>query len=207
MTVLPFAIGSVVGFVGSMPVMGPVSASIFRDALDRRFERGISVAVGGAIAKGIWATLAIWGFGLVVARHPTLTMGASIVGAVALTVVAVGFFRRPKDSSGDQIRPGAEATGFIYGFAVTLLNPTLLATFSTIAAILHARNLVGSGLVHAIAFGVGIGLGMVLWFSVLLGLMRNLAGRVKPAAVGKIKRTMGCILVAIAVWLVVSAVA
>ena len=49
------AFGLCFGFVGSVPIAGPVSALVFRCGIDGRFKRGQGIAIGAAVAEAGYA--------------------------------------------------------------------------------------------------------------------------------------------------------
>ena len=52
---------TVFGYIGSMPIAGPIAALIFARALQGRGRR-LHIALGAATAEMICAGLAFWGF-------------------------------------------------------------------------------------------------------------------------------------------------
>ena len=55
-------IGFVFGFIGSMPVAGPIAILVFGRGLEGRLRSGVYLAIGAAIAESIYAYLRVWGF-------------------------------------------------------------------------------------------------------------------------------------------------
>ena len=49
--------------VGSMPIAGPVSATIIKMSIENRFESGKAVALGAGISEMLYAGIAFVGFG------------------------------------------------------------------------------------------------------------------------------------------------
>ena len=54
--------GFVFGFVGAIPVAGPIAAMVVERSILGRFRAAIWLAIGSAIAEGGYAALAVFGF-------------------------------------------------------------------------------------------------------------------------------------------------
>jgi hypothetical protein len=53
-------LGLAFGFVGSIPVAGPISALVLYRGLDRRYKAATFIGVGGAVAEGAYAFLSFF---------------------------------------------------------------------------------------------------------------------------------------------------
>jgi threonine/homoserine/homoserine lactone efflux protein len=197
------AAGAVAGFAGSVPVSGPVSAMAFRQGLAGEYGGGMRLALGGALAKGIYAALAVWAtaaaLGGVAAGSEELgaawARGALGVAALALGALGVGLLTR--GPSPLRTRSGW-APGVGTGFVVTLCNPTVLATFGVVAGLLRARGVAIEGVGAAAAFGAGAALGMAGWYAALMGLLRRFGRRLGEGGRRWLSRGMGAVLCGVA---------
>ena len=59
----------VFGFVGSMPLAGPIAILAVARATRGRYGEALRVGLGAAVAEGIYAGIAFWGFTTFLARH------------------------------------------------------------------------------------------------------------------------------------------
>ena len=48
-------IGFLLGFLGSVPITGPISALVFQDGMRRRWSHGFSVGLGSGVVEGGFA--------------------------------------------------------------------------------------------------------------------------------------------------------
>ncbi|OGQ77431.1 MAG: hypothetical protein A2289_16850 [Deltaproteobacteria bacterium RIFOXYA12_FULL_58_15] len=201
---LALAIGFAFGFVGSMPVAGPIAVLVFARGLENRFVSGIWIAVGGAVAEGIYAGLAFWGFTELLARFPILLPICRITAAVVLTILGIVFVRRRSLHESKEVTPPSDRwTGsFALGFTITALNPTLIATWSAAATTLVATGTLALDRTTAVPFGLAAAVGIVAWFCVLLFLVHQFRGRFSIQTLDKIVRAMGILLLVIAAWFV-----
>src|SRR5262245_51966245 len=123
--------GLVLGFVGSIPVAGPTAVIVAESALDDRPRRGMAIATGAAIAESLYALVAFWGLTAILTRYPMLRPISRVVAGAILCLVGLYLMRR-------RARPALEAERhsprhaheLLFGFTITLLNPTLAVTWT-----------------------------------------------------------------------------
>lgn len=197
-------IGFAFGFLGSVPVAGPIAVLVLRLGLGDEARRARYLAMGGALAEGLYALLAFWGLSEVLGGHPGLLPASRLLGAmVCLLLGSYLLVHRPAPAAPD-LRGGVERRGhkrsFLGGFLLTALNPTLLVTWTAALAALQSTGLVALAPERAIPFALGVVLGIVAWFSTLLGLARRFKEQWSPASVGRLIKVMGAVLVAVALW-------
>jgi threonine/homoserine/homoserine lactone efflux protein len=191
-------IGFVAGFVGSMPVAGPISILVFGRGLQDRPRSGVYVALGGALAESAYAYLAFWGFGELFAEHRWIEPISLGAGAVILTSLGVRFaLQRTPPEALDQ--PPEQAVGnkrsFFLGLTITALNPTLMATWLAAVTLLRSFDFHDFGAGRALPFSVGVALGIFGWFGVLLMLLGRYKERFSRGTLDRTIRIMGIALV------------
>ena len=192
--------GLLFGFVGSMPMAGPIWALVFARALQGRMREGLYIAIGGAIAEAIYAALAFWGFASLLERYAWIQSVSDATAAVILSVLGVLFIRHPRTEVSTPARPDRSGTGPILGFTITALNPTLIATWSAATAMLLSSGLVELESNHAVPFSLGALTGIVLWFVLLLWLVGRFKERFNYATIAMAIRITGGGLLALATW-------
>ena len=123
------------GFFGSMPLAGPIAVLTVSRAAHDRFDEALRIAAGASIAEGIYAGVAFWGFTTFLARTPLIVPISH--GATAIVLTAVGarfvFWRMSEARDAHESRAGT----LLLGFTVSMLNPTLLLTWSAAVAFLY----------------------------------------------------------------------
>lgn len=195
--------GFAFGFIGSMPVAGPIAVLVLRLGLHHDGRHARLVAMGGALAEGFYALLAFWGLSTFLDRYPMVLPASRIVGAVICLVLGLVLLlhRHPeKPPAPAQGRTKGFKRSFLGGFLITALNPTFIVTWTAALAALHATGLVVLAPARAIPFAMAVCLGIVAWFSTLLALVRRYKERWSPAFVGLMIKVMGALLVAAALW-------
>jgi len=162
-----FMTGLFLSFLGSMIPTGPVALIIIRNGMRRRQQSAIAIAFGAALAEAAYATVAYLGISFALSRYP---LGASVlrlVSSALLIMFAIVWFtsdHTPKPGSRLRERIGSN---FLLGLSVAGLNPTFLATWAGTVAIARGAGLMLEAPVVP-AFTVGVAVGPVLWFFILL---------------------------------------
>lgn len=190
-------LGFAVGFVFSMPVAGPISILVFSRGLQDRIRSGVYLAIGGALAESMYAYLAFWGFSELLTAHPWVQPISR--GVAALLLIGLGMHFMLKRSRPDLPElPPDPAVGnkrsFFLGLTITLLNPTLIATWGAAVAAVHSWEIVSFDSKRALPFSIGVCLGISGWFVVLLWLLRRFRGRFRRSTLDMMIRVMGVVL-------------
>lgn len=198
-------IGVLFGFIGSMPVAGPIAVLVFARAIEGRYRSGLYIAFGCGLAESAYACLAFWGFSTLLADHEWVVPVSRGVAAVILFGLGLVFARRGTGGSmpavTEQERPAEGRWGsFALGLSITALNPTLIATWSAAATTLFSTGLVSFEPHLAAPFGVGALSGIIGWFALLLGLVRRYKGRFSTETLDRVIRVMGIFLIALGLW-------
>ncbi|TNF32065.1 MAG: hypothetical protein EP329_11300 [Deltaproteobacteria bacterium] len=201
--------GLVMGFLGAIPVAGPVSAMVIERALDKRFLAGFLVAVGSALAEGAYAFLAVLGFSTF-AERPWVAPASKAVAAVVLIGVGLSFALRKHtepahedDGTPPPSRDGSLWRQWFIGFSVTIVNPTLLATWGAAASMLVASEWVALEPMTGVPFGVGVAAGAAGWFGLLILIVKRFTRDIKPSSVRRIIKWIGWALVGLGGWMAI----
>ena len=196
-------IGFLFGFIGSMPVAGPIAALVFARAVQGRMREGLHIAIGGALAEAFYAALAFWGFAELLKTYAWLETVSNAAAAVILTALGVIFLchkgTEPANTPGEQ---ASSRRGVLLGFSITALNPTLIATWAAASATLLSSGVVALDTSHAVPFSVGAMVGIILWFVTLLRLVGHFRDRFSYETLATVIRGMGGALLVIAAWFV-----
>jgi threonine/homoserine/homoserine lactone efflux protein len=191
-------LGFVFGFVGSMPVAGPISILVFGRGLENRGRSGTYLATGSALAESVYAYLAFWGFSELLANHSWIEPISR--GLAAVLFLGLGLRLALKRPAGDAQPLAPEpAVGnkrsFLLGFTITALNPTLIATWGAAVTALHSLDIVNFGSRGALTFSIGVCLGISAWFVLLLWLLRRFRGRFQRSTLERTVQIMGGVLI------------
>lgn len=195
---LIFLIGFLMGFLGSVPIAGPIAALVLRRGLQGRVWSGFYVGIGASVAEGLYAYLAFWGMGSLLSRYPWVEEASRALGAVLLVGLGILFIVRPPTASQEDTgedEPVGMKRNLALGFTVTGLNPTLIATWS--AAVTMGMSLLPVAFAprHALPFALGAAAGIAIWFSTMLFLLHRFRDRFRPETTTFVARLTGGFLV------------
>ena len=190
------AVGFAFGFVGSMPIAGPIAALVFSRAVDDRIRSGLGIAVGAAFGEAIYAFLAFFGFSTLLTKDKVIASVSQAAAAVILLLLGV-FFLLKKEAGEKETRDGAGSIGrdLLLGFTISALNPTFIATYTFATATLFSSGLVEFKPWLAVPFTLGTIVGIVAWFALLIFLLHYFKGRFTQRTLTRIVRGMGVILI------------
>jgi threonine/homoserine/homoserine lactone efflux protein len=207
---LAAVLGFLFGFVGSMPVAGPIAVLVLVRGLDNRFRSGLFIALGGAIAEGAYAFLAFWGLGALMERHTWIDPATRVAGAVICLVLGIIFLRadRSPPPTTDPAHPPRSSNigSALLGFGITASNPTLIATWTAAVAILFGSSLITPDRTTSIVFASFATIGILAWFSVMLAVIYRMRERFKPSTLSVVRRATGALLLGFSAWFVFRAI-
>lgn len=189
------------GFIGSIPLTGPIAVMVFSLGVRKRYGVALRVGLGAALAEALYATVAFWGFTTFLANRPLILPLSHGVSAVVLTLLGVYFLRWKPEVEAEE-KPSGRArhvTGFLLGFTLSALNPTLLATWSAAVAFLYSRQLFTFSKVLALPFGVSAGAGVACWELLFVWLLRRYENHLPRSALTWVVRGMALLLLLAAV--------
>jgi threonine/homoserine/homoserine lactone efflux protein len=187
-------VGLALGFFGSIPVAGPISILVLKDALEKGHRQGFHIALGAAGGESVYAFVAFWGLTTVLETFPVLIPISKIAGAVL--VIALGIYlvvRRPKQTEVTTAKLAERQSKlWLRGFLIAVLNPTLLATWTTVVTGINAASLVEPSPRGALPFAIGVGVGIFGWFAFLVEVVvSRFRKRLDAAKIQKVVRAFG----------------
>jgi len=192
--------GTIMGFLGSMPIAGPVAVLVLERGLIQRGREGLGVAFGAAAAESVYAFLAYWGLGAVLNASPALLRASRLVGAGVMITLGIYLATRksaPRAVADHAAPAGRKRRGFLLGLSVTFLNPTIIVSWTMVSATVHSTGWVAPGIASAVAFALGVGAGIAIWFATLLHLLHRFQSGVRPQTVDRVLNVTGWLVVAI----------
>jgi len=192
--VIPGTLGFGLGFVGSMPIAGPVSLLVVERGVAGRFRDGLLLACGAAAAEAGYCAGALYGYGFLLDRWPPLRPLLSAFGALLLIVLGAHFMRGRRPRAGG--RPSSAALAAqshqaALGFTLVGLNPSVVMSWLAVLTALHAMGLEPEGNGDRLLFVAGVGLGIVAWFGALLSMLHRGRERIPPIALDRMVRALG----------------
>jgi threonine/homoserine/homoserine lactone efflux protein len=207
--VLSFVLmGIAAGAITGIPI-GPVNVAVIDAAYRHTFRRAIGVAMGGAVADGLYSAVGQVWVSPLLEMYPGVTPALYAVSGLILLVYGFVTARsQPMPVTPTAVEhepavdPGRETwSGFTSGLLLIVLNPAAVLMW----VVLMSRFIPTPTTLEAIAFTIGVVAGSFGWFA----LVAHLTHRGKSVLGEKatwIPRVIGIGLMAYAVYLLARAV-
>jgi threonine/homoserine/homoserine lactone efflux protein len=191
-------LGFAFGFVGSIPIAGPVAVLVARRGLEDRARSALYLASGAALAEGAYAYVAFRGFSEFLIRYAWIEPASRIAAAVILTGLGLRFARglEADATTRAQIDPRAgNKRSFLLGVILIAVNPVLIASWTAAVTVLYSLDLLRFDPGAALPFSLGACAGITVWFATLLGLLQRFRRRISRDALDRLMRGMGVLLI------------
>lgn len=210
----PTLLGFALGWIGSMPLAGPVSILVVKRGLAGRARCGIALAIGAALAETGWCAAALFGYGALLDRWTWMRPAAGAIGGALIFGLGLrmllGRTLVRDDPTGPEAPRRSWPREFALGFSIVLVNVSVLLSWLGILAALHALGLnarldaaAGADPAYRLSFVAGVPLGIVAWFAILLWLMGHTGTRLRGELIGRAVRVLGGLLCIAGTWALV----
>jgi threonine/homoserine/homoserine lactone efflux protein len=194
---IAFITGLLMSFIGSMIPTGPIALIVLKRGLGRQKFGALAIVSGAAVAEAGYALIAYLGLHLALSRYPVQTSILRMVAGIILVAFAVfcffdGHGHKPKNTS-----PKYAGANFLLGLSIAGLNPTFLVTWAGGVAVARGAGLI-SGVHAAPGFAMGVVVGPILWFWILLSILTRHVEYLHPNSLKKIEKALPFLLLALA---------
>ena len=199
--------GFLAGFLGSMPVAGPIAVLVVARSLQDRMREAVLIGWGACIPESIYAFLAYWGFASFLADHPAVVPLSRGVGTLILLflVVALARYQPPADPDlAPMPQPRQGAGSFFLGFTIAALNPTLIITWAAVLSLVASLDILELRPETALPFSAAAALGMGTWCFLMASLIRRFRARLSQRLIIKIHRWMAVLVLGLAIFFAVA---
>ena len=170
-----FLLGALAGYAIAIPV-GPIALLILRTGMAEGRRAAMAAGAGAATADLVYSTAAMLaGPPLVTLITPVLRPARLVAAGLLLALAARGL--RAAELGGAPRQPAPAARTYATVFALTLLNPSTVIYFASLAVGLPA---VSSEPAARAAFVVAVAASSLSWQWLLAGAGSALHGRVPP---------------------------
>ena len=186
------------GAAGSIPLAGPITMLVLGFGLEGRIRQAGLVALGSALPESLYAGLALWGFGALVAQFKWVGPTSQAIAIAVLLGVGLYLILRPPRENQPADSPSTDVEGskrhLLLGLSITALNPSLIINWGAAVTMIYSLGLVEPEPHYAIPFGLGVGAGILSWFTVALYFLHRHHQRISPELRLKIMKGMGFLL-------------
>lgn len=195
--IVAFITGLLMSFVGSMIPTGPIALIVIRRSLARHHLGALSLVSGAAVSEAGYALLAYLGIDFAFSRYPVQTsILRMLAGVILIAFAAVCLFGhrlpRPDRTSGKYA-----GANFLLGLSIAGFNPTFLVTWVGAVAVARGAGLI-SGINAAPGFALGVIVGPILWFWILLRILTRHVEDLHPDILKKIEKALPIVLLILA---------
>ena len=200
---LPLPIRSlIIGFTIAATV-GPITLLVVRRTIEHGRVYGLASGLGVAAADATYGGIAAFGLTAVTSLLVSGRVLLGIVGGFVIVLIGIRIMRsRPAAVARDVERPGL-AGAFASIYALTMTNPLTILIFAAVFAGLGFAS--GSSYLDAALITISVGLGSVLWWVVLTGVVAWGRERMSTRALLWVNRVSGAALVVFGVFAVIAA--
>ncbi len=189
--------GVLFGCAVAAPV-GPIGLLCIRRTIAGGFLFGLASGLGAACADGAYAALAVAALGVATAAIAHLSGALHIAGGLALMVLGtrIGFaaWRVASVSAPPSVaNRGGLVNAFASTFALTIINPTTIVSFSAIVA---ASGSAMRSAMGGTFFVTGVVAGSAAWWLLLCGGVVGVRRMITPLVIRAIDMASGAALLA-----------
>lgn len=196
-------LGFAMGFLGSIPLAGPTTMVVLSFGIQGRIREASGVAAGAALPEAIYAGLALWGFGALLESFGWIEPFSRGFAILMLLVIGLFLLLRPPTENAESSRELSDQTSLVrsvlLGTSLTAFNPTLVLNWGAAVTMFYSLDALEPDPSFAIPFGIGAASGIVSWFAIVIVFLRKHRRRFSASVRARLLRSMGIILIALAV--------
>jgi threonine/homoserine/homoserine lactone efflux protein len=187
------------GFIGSIPLAGPVALLVMTRGLASEFTEAKLIAGGASLAEGFLAAWVYAGLGVLYSLAPGLEEAVKWLGPFALFLIGLWFFIR--GVSPDSGEPASERQGrgasysLSIGIGLVMGNPGMIGTWGGAIAALEGTGVVKASPAGAPWFGLAVAAGVFAWFLLMLRVIRSHKNSLNYRVLNLIVKGIGGVLV------------
>jgi threonine/homoserine/homoserine lactone efflux protein len=223
-TTLIVLIGVALGIFSAIVPLGPVTVLVLRRAMAGESSGALRLGMGRVPAETFYCALATFGIVALLDRFPGARASVEVLGTLVFLAVGVWLLVQrstPAPASGSEAPTAAEASpregpgsgrwrgpdlararrwGDWSGFIISMLNPTLLLSWSAMVGVAVSMGGLAPTLLDKIAFPLALGSGIALGYVILVEVLRRYGERVEHAWVQRAIQAMGGVFVGLSLW-------
>jgi threonine/homoserine/homoserine lactone efflux protein len=206
-TIMIVLLGLGLGIFSAIMPLGPVTVLVLRRAMAGDSSGALRLGLGRVPAESFYCGLATFGIVALLDRFPAARASIEVFGT--LVFLAVGLWLLTQRAS-PATTPSTEAPtpaeirarrwGDASGFIISMLNPTLLFSWSAMVAIAVSMGGLAPSLFDKLAFPLALGLGIGIGYVILVEFLRRHGARVEQIWVQRAIQAMGAVFVSLAAW-------
>ncbi len=192
-----------VGFFGAIiPVLGPASSLILHRALNGKHTEGVAMSIGTSLMEALYCGLGISVIGMFVHGGSKLNIwirGLSsliflIIGAYFLSIRSFRMKRTLVQATYEDVKGS-----FITGMMMIALNPSIMLSWSAIAALLISFDFINlNSVFNVVLFSIFAGLGIFFGSVSMIFVVKANREKITEKIIRIIFRIVGIVLILLA---------
>ena len=195
--IVAFLTGLLMSFIGSMIPTGPIALIVIRRGLAGHRLGALAIVSGAALAESGYALLAYLGINTIIDRYPAQTSILRLIACILLVAFAMTCIFGHKLPKPDRKSGQYAGASFLLGLSIAGLNPTFLVTWVGAVAVTRGAGLL-SNIHSAPGFVIGVIVGPILWFWMLLAILTRQVEDMHPNILRKIEKALPIVLLILA---------
>jgi threonine/homoserine/homoserine lactone efflux protein len=205
-TTFNILVGLALGIFSAIVPLGPVTVLVLRRALAGDAPGALRLGLGRAPVEAFYCGLATFGIVALLDRFPGARASVELLGTVVFLAVGVWLLmqRSTPTPTSTEAPTAAELRARRWGdwscFIISMLNPTLLLSWSAIVGVAVSMGGIEPTLLDKLAFPLALGLGIVIGYAILVAVLRRYGERVEHAWVQRAIQAMGGVFVGLSLW-------
>jgi threonine/homoserine/homoserine lactone efflux protein len=197
-------VGLALGIFSAIAPLGPVTVLVVRRALAGESRGAMRVGMGRVPVESMYCMMATFGVVALLDRYAGARTAIDVLGTLVFLLIGAWLLIQgpTQPSAGDQPPQDARASrwGDWAGFIISLLNPSLLLSWSAGVGITVSMFGYAPTLFDKIAFPLALGLGIAVGYWILVAVLRRHGERIEHALVHRVIQAMGMVFVVLSVW-------
>jgi threonine/homoserine/homoserine lactone efflux protein len=195
-------VGIIAGFLVSAGV-GPINIMAMSKSVRESFLHGLMIGIGAAIMDMVYAGIASLGLSSIF-DYQIVKLIFQFLGIPLLFYLGIKSFHYipPKvNVNTNNFKNVKYHNSILIGMSLYLANPTFLPLWVGIVGIIHSRMLMENTFADNIIFAVGVLLGTIAWFYVLLKFFLRWQIFSHPKTIRRISHISGILLLGFGVYM------
>lgn len=204
MTVAILIVGLILGIVSAALPLGPVTLLVLRRGMNQDWDGALRVGLGRVLPETIYCGLATFGAAITLRSFPNTKLWVQAIGALLLLVLGLYFLLAKFQDDREVTTPSR--WGNWSGLIISALNPSLVLSWSAIAAIAIATTSIHPTNGQKLTFATGVGAGIALGYVILITTMRQWGEALNASVIRTTIRVVGAGFIAASIWNIVQLV-
>lgn len=192
-------VGLILGIAVAVPP-GPLSLTVFTQALDRGTRAAVSVAAGGMVSEFVFALMGFMGIGL--AADAGLGTPLRLVSCLVILILGAKYtFARVRVENGSAASAvRTHGNGILLGMLLCATTPTIAVAYLVFAGFVHTLGLFSPTAENSVAAALGATAGSLLWLLLMVHAIRQTRKSLDSSVLRSVTRGLGGLLLAIGLY-------